>query len=60
MYTEYTYSILNIQTVYQIYQITKMPYDTPSGRNILQIALKHTHIFHSKALQNIPTLEFLV
>jgi hypothetical protein len=28
-------------------------------RFVLQTAIKYTHIFHSKALQNIPKLGFL-
>jgi hypothetical protein len=32
----------------------------PNGRDIFQMSIKCTNIFHSKALQNLPNLEYLV
>jgi hypothetical protein len=31
-----------------------------SGHNIFQMGIKYANIFHSKALQNLPKLGFLV
>jgi hypothetical protein len=45
---------------------TKLPQNIPdghkisNGRKIDQMVIKYTKIFHSKTLQNIPTLGFLV
>jgi hypothetical protein len=35
---------------------TKLPYRIPNGREIDQVAIKYTHIFQCKALQNLPKL----
>jgi hypothetical protein len=32
----------------------------PIGRKIYQMAIKYTKIFHSKTVQNLPKIEFLV
>jgi hypothetical protein len=32
----------------------------PNGRNIFQMAKEYANLFHSKALQNLPKLGFLV
>jgi hypothetical protein len=46
------------------YQITtkytKWPLDISNGRKIDQMVIKYTKIFHSKTLQNLPKLGFLV
>jgi hypothetical protein len=39
---------------------TKLPYIVPNGYNILQMIIKYNNIFHSKAIQNLPKLGFLV
>jgi hypothetical protein len=39
---------------------TKRPYIKPIGHKIYQIAVKYANILHSKTLQHIPKLEFLV
>jgi hypothetical protein len=39
---------------------TKQPYIILNGRKIFQIVKKYNNIFHSKALQNLPKLGFLV
>jgi hypothetical protein len=38
----------------------KWPKNVPNGRSIIQMAKEYTNLFHSKALQNLPKLEFLV
>jgi hypothetical protein len=38
---------------------TKWPQHLPNIRNLNQMALKYTNIFHCKALQNLPKLGFL-
>jgi hypothetical protein len=40
--------------------ITKWPQNISDGRKIDQIVIKYTKIFHSKTLQNLPKLGFLV
>jgi hypothetical protein len=40
--------------------ISKLPTNIPNGHTIYQMAIKYTIIFHSKALQNLPILGFLV
>jgi hypothetical protein len=42
------------------HKMTTWPYDIPNGRTIFQMAKKYNNDFHSKALQNIPKLGFLV
>jgi hypothetical protein len=47
--------------IYQI--ITALPSsfkNLPNGGKIFQMTLKYTNIFHSKVLQNLPNLDFLV
>jgi hypothetical protein len=39
---------------------TKLPYIMPNGHKIFQMIIKYNNIFHSKALQNLPKLGFLV
>jgi hypothetical protein len=39
---------------------TKRPYIIQNGHKLYQMVVKYTSIFHSKGLQNIPTLGFLV
>jgi hypothetical protein len=39
------------------YQMAK---NVPNGQNIFQMAKEYTNLFHSKALQNLPKLEFWV
>jgi hypothetical protein len=41
----------------KMYQMTTK---LPNGRNVFQMALNYTNIFHFKALQNLPLLGFLV
>jgi hypothetical protein len=38
----------------------QMAKNIPKGRNIIQMAIKYTNIFHLKTLQNLPILLFLV
>jgi hypothetical protein len=51
-----------IQNYHKLYQITtnytKLPYNLPNCHTIYQMAIKI--FFHTKALQNIPKLGFLV
>jgi hypothetical protein len=42
------------------HNITKWPCDIPNDRKIFQMAITCTIIFYSKAIQNLPQLEFLV
>jgi hypothetical protein len=42
------------------HKITKCPYYIPSGRQMLYLTRIYRNIFHSKVLQNIPKLGFLV
>jgi hypothetical protein len=39
---------------------TKRTRNVPNGRKISQMCAKYINIFQSKALQNLPKLEFLV
>jgi hypothetical protein len=42
------------------HQNTKRPWNVPNGRNIFQMDIEYTNLFHSKVLQNLPKLGFLV
>jgi hypothetical protein len=55
--TQYTKTGENIPNYYNI---TKWPLNIPNGRKIFQMTIKYTNIFHSKALQDLPKLGFLV
>jgi hypothetical protein len=44
----------------KIYQMTTNYTKRPYGCKMFQIVIKYTNIFHSKALQNLPKLRFLV
>jgi hypothetical protein len=41
-------------------RISKLPKNIPNGRNIFQIVLNYTNIFHFKSFKNLPKLGFLV
>jgi hypothetical protein len=55
--TQYTKTWENISNCHKI---TKWPYNVPNGLNIFKMAKECTKLFHSKALQNLPKLGFLV
>jgi hypothetical protein len=57
-----TYNVPKREKIYQMTTNVPNVYMKyiPNGRQILQMAIKFTNIFHSKALQNILKLEFLV
>jgi hypothetical protein len=54
----------NVPKWEKIYQMTtnytKLPYIVPNGHKILQMIITHHNIFHSKDIQNLPKLGFLV
>jgi hypothetical protein len=58
------FSWYNIPKRGKIYQMTtkytKWPKNVSNGRNIDQMDIKYTNIFHYKTLQNLPKLGFLV
>jgi hypothetical protein len=55
--TQYTKTSENIPNYHNI---TKWPQNIPNDCEIFQMTIKYTSIFHSKALQNLPKLGFLV
>jgi hypothetical protein len=48
------------QSIPTYHLISKWPKNIPIGGNIFQMAIKRTNIFHSKALQNLSKLGYLV
>jgi hypothetical protein len=46
--------------VHSTQQIKTLPYNIPNDRKMFQMTVKYIIIFHFKALQNLPKLEFLV
>jgi hypothetical protein len=50
----------NIPNDHSLYQTAISTYLMPNGHKILQIIIKYKNIFHSKVLQNLPKLGFLV
>jgi hypothetical protein len=56
-WTQYTKMVKKLPNYHNI---TKWPQNISHGRKIFQMTIKYTNIFNSKALQNLPKLEFLV
>jgi hypothetical protein len=56
-FTQYTKTEKKIPNYHNF---TKMSKNIPNDRKIFRMTIKYTSIFHSKALQNLPKLEFLV
>jgi hypothetical protein len=51
--------LLNGHKIYQmITKYIKWLQNIPNGRNIDQLAIKYTNIFHCKTLQNLPKMGF--
>jgi hypothetical protein len=55
-----------LHTIYQkkdipnYHQRTKCPYNVPNGRNLFQMDIAYSDIFHFRPIQNLPKLGFLV